>query len=160
MAHSNGVVNPWTGERVNLLKKLWAKGFSARQISDQMGDISRNAVIGKAHRLKLYRPSRQQEQSKRRRTMPPIKGASRPYPPEVIVNRFSYSILDLTPFQCRWPQGESNFKFCGAPRAGESSYCAEHRALAMRGKYERSEVQPDWSIPKKSRLAFLNEGRI
>ena len=43
----------WTPERVELLCKLWAEGFSARQISQQLGGISRNAVIGKAYRMKL-----------------------------------------------------------------------------------------------------------
>ncbi|MGH6762982.1 MAG: GcrA family cell cycle regulator [Phyllobacterium sp.] len=43
----------WTDERVELLKKLWAEGLSASQIAAQLGSVSRNAVIGKVHRLKL-----------------------------------------------------------------------------------------------------------
>ena len=43
----------WTDERVELLKKLWAEGLSASQIAAQLGGVSRNAVIGKVHRLKL-----------------------------------------------------------------------------------------------------------
>jgi len=43
----------WTDERVELLKKLWSEGLSASQIAAQLGGVSRNAVIGKAHRLKL-----------------------------------------------------------------------------------------------------------
>lgn len=43
----------WTDERVELLKKLWAEGLSASQIATQLGGVSRNAVIGKVHRLKL-----------------------------------------------------------------------------------------------------------
>ncbi|OXT01677.1 GcrA cell cycle regulator [Notoacmeibacter marinus] len=43
----------WTDERVELLKKLWADGLSASQIANQLGGVSRNAVIGKVHRLKL-----------------------------------------------------------------------------------------------------------
>jgi GcrA cell cycle regulator len=43
----------WTDERVEQLKKLWADGLSASQIAGQLGGISRNAVIGKVHRLKL-----------------------------------------------------------------------------------------------------------
>ncbi|MEP4560994.1 MAG: GcrA family cell cycle regulator, partial [Nitratireductor sp.] len=42
----------WTDERVELLKKLWAEGLSASQIAAQLGGVSRNAVIGKVHRLK------------------------------------------------------------------------------------------------------------
>lgn len=43
----------WTCERVELLKKLWSEGLSASQIAAQLGGVSRNAVIGKVHRLKL-----------------------------------------------------------------------------------------------------------
>jgi GcrA cell cycle regulator len=47
------VLMNWTDERVELLKKLWAEGLSASQIAAQLGGVSRNAVIGKVHRLKL-----------------------------------------------------------------------------------------------------------
>jgi GcrA cell cycle regulator len=43
----------WTDERVEMLRKLWAEGLSASQIAAQLGGVSRNAVIGKVHRLKL-----------------------------------------------------------------------------------------------------------
>ncbi|KEG21184.1 GcrA family cell cycle regulator [Bartonella bacilliformis] len=43
----------WTHERVELLRKLWSEGLSASQIAAQLGEVSRNAVIGKVHRLKL-----------------------------------------------------------------------------------------------------------
>ena len=43
----------WTEERVELLKKLWADGLSASQIAAELGGITRNAVIGKVHRLGL-----------------------------------------------------------------------------------------------------------
>ena len=43
----------WTEERVELLKKLWSEGLSASQIAGQLGGVTRNAVIGKVHRLSL-----------------------------------------------------------------------------------------------------------
>ena len=43
----------WTDERVELLRKLWSEGLSASQIAAQLGGVSRNAVLGKVHRLKL-----------------------------------------------------------------------------------------------------------
>lgn len=43
----------WTDERVELLKKLWAEGLSASQVAKQLGGVTRNAVIGKVHRLGL-----------------------------------------------------------------------------------------------------------
>ena len=48
----------WTDERIERLKKMWADGATASQIADELGGVSRNAVIGKAHRLGLeQRPS-------------------------------------------------------------------------------------------------------
>lgn len=48
----------WTDERIDTLKQLWEKGLTASQIAEQLGGVSRNAVIGKAHRLDLKgRPS-------------------------------------------------------------------------------------------------------
>src|SRR4030095_11203012 len=48
----------WTDERIDRLKELWSKGMTASQIADELGNVSRNAVIGKAHRLGLQsRPS-------------------------------------------------------------------------------------------------------
>ena len=43
----------WTDEKVEKLKELWTKGHTASQIAEVLGDITRNAVIGKAHRLNL-----------------------------------------------------------------------------------------------------------
>src|SRR5947209_9472024 len=48
----------WTEERIERLKKMWHDGATASQIADELGGVSRNAVIGKAHRLGLeQRPS-------------------------------------------------------------------------------------------------------
>ena len=43
----------WTDERIERLKSLWTKGMTASHIADELGGVSRNAVIGKAHRLGL-----------------------------------------------------------------------------------------------------------
>lgn len=71
----------WTDERVELLKKLWAEGLSASQIATQLGGVSRNAVIGKVHRLKLSargRTSAAQPRAKKAAAPAPSKSASRP----------------------------------------------------------------------------------
>src|SRR3954467_14952990 len=48
----------WTDERIERLKALWTQGMTASQIAEELGGVSRNAVIGKAHRLGLQsRPS-------------------------------------------------------------------------------------------------------
>lgn len=75
----------WTDERVELLRKLWAEGLSASQIAAQLGAVSRNAVIGKVHRLKLS--SRGRSTTSQTRTKKASQGASvtkaaaRPTPP-------------------------------------------------------------------------------
>src|SRR5690349_19092137 len=51
--HTGACPMNWTDERVELLRKLWSEGLSASQIAAQLGGVSRNAVIGKVHRLKL-----------------------------------------------------------------------------------------------------------
>ena len=48
----------WTEERVEKLRELWAAGYSSRQIADHLGGITRNAVIGKANRLGLSKPTK------------------------------------------------------------------------------------------------------
>jgi len=101
----------WTDERVERLKELWAQGMSASEIADELGDISRNAVIGKAHRLGLSgRPSPIKKK--------PSKGAT---------------ILALTERMCKWPVGDPknpDFHFCGKPALPGLPYCAEHAAMA------------------------------
>ena len=49
----------WDDERVDCLKRLWCQGLSASQIAAQLGGVSRNAVIGKVHRLGLSRPDKE-----------------------------------------------------------------------------------------------------
>jgi len=61
----------WTDERVELLKKLWMEGFSASQIAAELGDgVTRNAVIGKVHRLKLSGRAKPASAAPRARTAP------------------------------------------------------------------------------------------
>lgn len=67
----------WTDERVDILKKLWAEGLSASQIANRLGGVTRNAVIGKVHRLGLSgrtTTSRVKTQRPRRRAAPRAAG--------------------------------------------------------------------------------------
>ncbi|HEX2656184.1 MAG TPA: GcrA family cell cycle regulator [Xanthobacteraceae bacterium] len=125
----------WTDERVELLKKLWSDGLSASQIAAELGGITRNAVIGKVHRLGLSgraktpssaapRPRKARQPSHMFRTMrPATRGntalASHAVPayemeveaePELIENVIPIgqrcSIVELTEDKCRWPIGD------------------------------------------------------
>jgi GcrA cell cycle regulator len=70
----------WTDERVELLRKLWSEGLSASQIAAQLGGVSRNAVIGKVHRLKLSGRGRGRAAAPRAKkaSAGPAKTATRP----------------------------------------------------------------------------------
>ncbi|MBI1779129.1 MAG: global cell cycle regulator GcrA-like protein [Proteobacteria bacterium] len=103
----------WSEERVAELKRLWATGLSARQIAEQLGGVTRNAVIGKAHRLGLSQPS-------------PTRMKPRTASAPIFAER-----------GCRWPighPGENGFHFCGQPSDAGRPYCIEHCSVAYRSK--------------------------
>jgi GcrA cell cycle regulator len=66
----------WTDERVELLSKLWAEGLSASQIARQLGGVTRNAVIGKVHRLKLSGRAKSVSTAKRVKAPSELSSAS------------------------------------------------------------------------------------
>jgi GcrA cell cycle regulator len=107
----------WTDIRLDILKRAWAAGKSANQIADLIGDgCSRNAVIGKVHRLGL---------------------AARPDP---IVRR-PKAVIAYTPRACQWPFGdpkEPGFHFCGKTPEPGRPYCSKHSKLAYRKTYDIS----------------------
>src|SRR5690606_10360477 len=73
----------WTDERVELLKRLWADGLSASQIAGELGGVTRNAVIGKVHRLSLSgraKPAAGAQQRQRQKVATAGGGAPRPAP--------------------------------------------------------------------------------
>lgn len=112
----------WTEERVAKLTELWNAGLSAAEISRRFGDVTRNAVIGKVHRLGLSgRPS-------------PIKRA--PQRPVVIATNSDRP--------CQWPfgdPGEPDFHFCGREAAPGRPYCPEHVARAYHRSDDRAEAR-------------------
>jgi len=151
----------WNDERVDLLKKLWADGLSASQIAGRLGGVTRNAVIGKVHRLglsgrattsrmKSHRP-RVRAQSAGKRLMKPrfpntgnsilrnlFLGDTEPYVPpaeEVVIplNERKY-IQSLTETCCRWPIGDPqqvDFHFCGKKKVTGLPYCEVHARRAF-----------------------------
>ena len=103
----------WSDEQIETLKTLWGKGNPASEIAKILGNTSRNAVIGKAHRLGLSgRPS-------------PIKKQK--------ITARGATFLTMTERMCKWPFGDPkkpDFHFCGKAVDITMTYCAEHRALA------------------------------
>ncbi|MCF8495604.1 MAG: GcrA family cell cycle regulator [Alphaproteobacteria bacterium] len=130
----------WTQDRVDLLTKLWGEGKTAAEIAQTLGGVTRNAVIGKAHRLELSGRISPIQQNK---ILPPKKNASsREALPKPVAqasvrvserNAPKVQLTDLGPRMCRWPLGdprEENFGFCGCDSLGGLPYCADHAKLA------------------------------
>ena len=113
----------WTPERVEQLGSLWSEGLSTAEIGRRLG-LSKNAVVGKAHRLCLPpRPS-------------PVK--YRPAPPQPEPRPV---IVDFPGQGCLWPvghPGEKDFHFCGGRQLTGKPYCAEHAAIAYVKPKDRS----------------------
>jgi GcrA cell cycle regulator len=147
----------WTDERVETLKALWLDGLSASQIAKQLGGVTRNAVIGKVHRLGLsgratpsqpspvaFKPPRTRPAAPspviHRRPAPPPAPALediRPQPELRLTPRLEEpgeaTVLTLGRHMCKWPIGDpssSEFTFCGRRAADERPYCVEHAKLA------------------------------
>ena len=154
----------WTEDRVGALKKLWLEGQSASQIAKQLGGgVTRNAVIGKVHRLGLsgraapsqparatFRPSRPrpaaqptQAPSAPRRieaaaprpvmTAQPVAPAPAPELPGTA------TVMTLGAHMCKWPIGDPSsreFSFCGR-RASEGVYCGEHARVAYQPQVKK-----------------------
>ena len=125
----------WTDDRVEKLRELWDKGLSASQIAKELAEgVTRNAVIGKAHRMGLAsRPSPvKSEPAKRAAAAAAKKKAAAPKKSpatKVAPTTGKVSILDLTESMCKWPighPGEANFHFCGKPSQPTFPYCANH----------------------------------
>jgi GcrA cell cycle regulator len=155
----------WTEERVELLKKLWSDGLSASQIAAELGGITRNAVIGKVHRLGLSgraksnssaapRPRKARSPSHMLRIgRAAVRGntaLAHAYDyeleaePELIDNIIPIgqrrTILELNEQTCRWPVGDpgsSDFFFCGGNTVAGLPYCAYHSRVAYQPPSER-----------------------
>lgn len=141
------VVSQWTEERIEKLKRLWPTGLSASQIAGEIGGVSRNAVIGKAHRMQLPprksanryydgngrpRASKTKGRPTRSDGMPLApKFAEIPLPEEPVRPAKLFKLVDLEDDQCRFIWGDPRTPdsgYCGCKKAPGSSYCAGHHA--------------------------------
>ncbi len=132
----------WTDERIEALRALWMQGFTASQIAERLGGVSRNAVIGKAHRLGLSaRPSPIKRETARTLPMhrapaappPPMPAPAAAMPPQPPVQRAAPAPAPGGSKSCMWPLGDpkqADFHFCGAPAEPGRPYCSQHCAAA------------------------------
>ncbi|MFP4314085.1 MAG: GcrA family cell cycle regulator [Alphaproteobacteria bacterium] len=129
----------WTDERVALLKKLWGEGKTAAEIASTLGGVTRNAVIGKAHRLKLSNRMSPIQTNKKPKTpantsKPPAAPVKRTRKKDIFIPKGKgLSLMELAPNMCRWPSGdpqEDDFGFCGELSAAGLPYCEDHARVA------------------------------
>jgi GcrA cell cycle regulator len=154
----------WTDERVELLKKLWQDGLSASQIAKQLGGVTRNAVIGKVHRLglsgratpskpartvfKAPRPARPAAAapSAPRRLAEPVSQQVQPTPVRYVDETpGSATVLTLGAHMCKWPIGDpslDSFTFCGR-RSSDGPYCMEHSQVAYQPSQAKKRAGPN-----------------
>jgi GcrA cell cycle regulator len=130
----------WTEERVEQLKTLWTEGLSASQIARALGGVTRNAVIGKVHRLGLAgRAGPARSERPRSVSHKSVVRMAQPEPPVVeedpiILEDGGFAtVLTINDRMCRWPIGdpaENEFHFCGHKPKSGSPYCEAHARKA------------------------------
>ncbi len=150
-------IAPWTAERVEQLRSYVATGMTCSQIAAEIG-VTRNAVIGKIHRLGLSteRPAAApagscQQRARRPRLLarrqllrlvsPDAPGGTSETAcePAAVDSTQRCSLPELAQGKCRWPLNDSgsdfstaDFVFCGNEAAAGFSYCAGHARMAYR----------------------------
>ena len=150
----------WTDEKVAKLKELWGKGNTASQIAEIIGGISRNAVIGKAHRLNLSAKIKTRSASNQNDPNL-IKENGKLKNRKIRRNNFKSLIIEkdfepenpkqleeLDENLCKWPIGHPNeetFYFCGRSSLKDFSYCKLHLLYAYqpKGKKEENNVKDE-----------------
>ena len=153
----------WTEEKVAKLKELWGKGSTASQIAEIIGGISRNAVIGKAHRLNLSAKIKTRAATSNKNFESSLKeiktkskrGRKNKFKSLIIEKNFEpenpKQLEELDENLCKWPIGhpdEENFYFCGRSSLKDFSYCKLHLLYAYQPKGKKEEVSDKDEIPE------------
>jgi len=160
----------WSDDRVEQLKKLWEGGLSASQIAAELGNVTRNAVIGKVHRLGLSgrakSPATAAPRQRKARPAQQMMRVARPvsrgntalahaFDMELEPDPVTYdnvvpmsqrlSLLELNEATCHWPVGDPSspdFFFCGGKALTGLPYCAQHSRLAYQPAADRRRQAP------------------
>ena len=154
----------WTEEKVNKLKDLWGKGQTASQIAEIIGGVSRNAVIGKAHRLNLSAKIKTRS-SINNNNVGKISDKNNVLKKGSRKQRFRSLLLDkdfepaknlqleeLNENTCKYMEGHPNEKdssFCGRKTIEKFSYCPLHLMMVFQPKGKKDDiVDKEDEVPK------------
>jgi GcrA cell cycle regulator len=153
----------WTEEKVSKLKELWGKGNTASQIAEIIGGISRNAVIGKAHRLNLSAKIKTRTATSNKNfdsnvevNNPQLKRARKSRFKSLIIEKDfepenPKQLEELDESSCKWPIGhpdEKNFYFCGRSSLKDFSYCKLHLLYAYQPKGKKEDITDKEEVPE------------
>ena len=153
----------WTEEKVAKLKELWGKGNTASQIAEIIGGISRNAVIGKAHRLNLSAKiktrtatsSQNFDNGTNKKNIQSKRGRKSKFKSLIIEKDFEpenpKQLEELDENSCKWPIGhpdEKTFYFCGRSSLKDFSYCKLHLLYAYQPKGKKDDVTEKEEVPE------------
>ena len=153
----------WTDEKVAKLKELWGKGNTASQIAEIIGGISRNAVIGKAHRLNLSAKiktrtaisSESFDNNLEEKKIKNKRGRRSKFKSLIIEKDFEpenpKQLEELTDNDCKYPIGhpdEKSFYFCGRSSLKDFSYCKLHLLFSYQSKNKKDEPIETDEVPE------------
>ena len=153
----------WTPEKVEKLKELWGKGNTASEIAQILGGVTRNAVIGKAHRLNLSAKIRQRSASASNKNISKnndieikYKGRRGKFRSLLVDKNFepakNLTLEELTEETCKYMEGNPNEKtasFCGRKSVEKFSYCPLHLMMVFQPKGKKEDVvDKDDEMPK------------
>ncbi|MDC1166799.1 GcrA family cell cycle regulator [Candidatus Pelagibacter sp.] len=153
----------WTEEKVSKLKELWGKGNTASQIAEIIGGISRNAVIGKAHRLNLSAKIKTRTATSNKNFDSNVevnnarlkRGRKSRFKSLIIEKDFEpenpKQLEELDESSCKWPIGhpdEKNFYFCGRSSLKDFSYCKLHLLYAYQPKGKKEDITDKEEVPE------------
>ena len=153
----------WTEEKVNKLKELWGRGQTASQIATIIGGVSRNAVIGKAHRLNLSSKIKARSPNQLNKGFDTnkdnhlkLKGKRSKFKSLILDKNFepakNLNLEELTEDTCKYMEGNPNEKdasFCGRKNVEKFSYCPLHLMIVFQPKGKKDDViDKDDEMPK------------